>query len=764
MAPFLEPHLLLRAVVALALACGLLPARAAAPAPTVALAAAPAAESPVRARVSALYGKLPLRFEANAGQIDDRTVRFLGRGAGYTLLLTAREAILCPDRRGCGHGAAVRLGVAGGTGQPRVTGIDPLPGKSNYFIGNDPRRWHLGVASYAAVRYEGVYPGVDLVFHGEARRLEYDFLISPGADPRRLRLSFAGAGPLRLGARGELILHTPGGDLVQPAPVAYQQDGERREPVAARFVLLSSPASPAAGVEPSAQVGFALGRFDRSRPLVIDPVLVYSTYLGGTDSDAGLAIAVDGAGNAYVTGSTGSMTFPGVGPGSIQPAYGGGKSNAFVTKINAAGTAIVYSTYLGGTGGDAGFAIAVDALGNAYLGGSTTSPNFPGVSPASIQPALNGGADAFVTKIDPTGSAIVYSTYLGGSGGDEIHALAVDALGDVYVAGQTGSHDFPGASSSSIQPMHSVGAQDAFVAKINAVGTAIAWSTYLGGGSDVDDGRGIAVDGAGAAYVTGRTGSLSFPGVNAASIQPAYGGGAYDAFVTKINAAGTAIVYSTFLGGKSDDEGFGIAVDAGGSAYVTGSSSSSNFPGFGSDSIVPPDASGSRSVFVTKIDAAGNAIAYSTSLGFGHGAGIGLDAADEAVVTGEGNGGAARTPGHAGIFVTKINAAGTAIVDALTLGGLGASFPSGIAVDGPGNAYVTGFTAAHDFSGTASSSIQPVHAGGGFDAYVTKVGLQSAGAAVPTLSPWGIVLMALLLGAARLLFVRPRRSGAGGRR
>ncbi|HXO30038.1 MAG TPA: SBBP repeat-containing protein, partial [Thermoanaerobaculia bacterium] len=407
--------------------------------------------------------------------------------------------------------------------------------------------------------------------------------------------------------------------------------------------------------------------------LIIDPVIVYSTFLGGSGSDRGTGIAVDGTGNAYVTGATTSTTFPGVTTGSIQRTNGGGggDGDAFVTKINAAGTAIIYSTFLGGSGSDQGLGIAVDVPGNAYVTGETSSSTFPGVSvtAGSIQPNPGGGgfSDAFVTKINPAGNKIVYSTFLGGSGSDVGFGIAVDGnTGNAYVTGFTESTTFP-VTPGSIQLANGGGGGDAFVTMINAAGTKIVYSTFLGG-NGFDGGLGIAVDGTGNAYVTGFTGSTTFP-VTPGSIQLANGGGT-DAFVTKINAAGTKIVYSTFLGGSGSDRGTGIAVDGTGNAYVTGQTSSTTFPGVTAGSIQPANGGG-NDAFVTKINAAGNAIVYSTFLG-----------------------------------------------------GSGSDGGNGIAVDGTGNAYVTGATTSTTFPGVTTGSIQPVNGGGGGDgdAFVTKIG------------------------------------------
>jgi len=498
--------------------------------------ATPAAAGP--ARTTSLYGNLPASFEANAGQVD-RAVEFLSRGAGSTLFLTRGEAVVTLGGAGRPDGAVVRMRLAGRARRPRGVGLAPQVTRSNYLLGNDPRRWHTGIANYSQVRYPEVYSGIDLLYHGSRRQLELDFVVAPGADPGRIRLAFAGTpaiGAVEVGGQGELILRTAHGKLVQPAPVVYQErQGDRpRASIAGRYVLVAAPAARRGGEPAGVEVGFAVGPYDRSRTLVIDPVQVYSTFLGGNLDDEGNGIAVDGAGNAYVTGQTFSTTFPGVGAGSIQPANGG-NVDVFVTKINAAGTAIVYSTFLGGTGDELGFAIAVDGSGNAHVAGATSlSTTFPGITAGSLQPANGGGFDAFVTKINAAGTAVVYSTFLGGSGDDYGNGIAVDAAGNAFVTGSTASTNFPGVTGSSIQPAYGGDSTDGFVTEIDPAGAAIVFSTYLGG-SGRDVANGIALNAVGDVYVTGTTQSAAFPGVSGSSIQPSPGGGG-DAFVTKIGA------------------------------------------------------------------------------------------------------------------------------------------------------------------------------------------------------------------------------------
>jgi hypothetical protein len=695
------------------------------------MAAAP--ETATQAGLPNAYDKVPLSFEANTGQVDE-AVRFLCRGHGYKLFLTPTEAVF--SLGGPRHETAVvRLEVAGGNRHARLVGEDPLPTLSNYFLGNDARQWHAGVANYARVRYEAVYPGVDLVYRGQDRQIEYDFVLAPGVDPRRIRLTLQGVDAITPGRDGDLVLHTSAGDLVQRAPNVYQEVKGKRKRVGGHYVLLPTASRRNAGQSTPRQVGFVVGHYDPARPLIIDPTLIYSTFLG-TGTDFGQGIAVDGTGNAYITGYTDSATFPGASGSPIQPTNGGGGGSvdAFVTKINATGTAIVYSTFLGGSGTDIGQGIAVDGAGNAYITGQTQSTTFPGVSATSLQPTYGGFGDAFVTKINPSGTAILYSTFLGGANGTDIaYGIAVDGAGNAYVTGSTTSTIFPGVNGSSIQPtIGGGGLQDAFVTKLDATGTVILYSTFLGG-NGLDEGHGIAVDGAGNAYVTGVTGSTTFPGVSASSLQPVYGGSG-DAFVTEINASGTAILYSTFLGGTGSDIGLGIAVDGAGNAYVTGYTDSTTFPGLNGSSIQPTNGGG-NDAFVTRINAAGTATDYSTFLGGSgddRGFGIAVDGAGNAYVTGvtgsttfPGASSNSIQPTNGGgndAFVTRINAAGTATDYSTFLGGSGNDGGFGIAVDGAGNAYVTGFTESTTFPGASSSSIQPTNPGPSEEGFVAKIG------------------------------------------
>src|SRR3989475_8604880 len=456
-----------------------------------ALAGTAAAEvsKPVNPALLETYGKLPLSFEANDGQADPQ-VKFLSRGRGYTLFLTSTEAVLVlregesvrsvaggppPAKREKGkalRGTVLRMRFVGANPVPAVAGVGELPGKSSYFVGNDPKKWRANVPTYAKVEYRDVYPGVNLVYYGNQRQLEYDFVVSPGADPKAIPLAFDGVDGVAIDGLGDLVLRADGGEVRLRKPVVYQEQRGQRAVIPTRYVLKAER-----------QVAFEVGAYDAMKPLIIDPVLAYSTYLGGTGGDQGSGIAVDVAGNAYVTGSTGSSDFP-----RTAGAVGGGGVDAFVTKLNPTGTALVYSTYLGGSGGDEGRGIAVDVAGNAYVTGSTGSTDFP-TTAGAVQTTIGGFVDAFVAKLDATGS-LLYSTYLGGTDFDEGFGIAVDAAGNAYVTGSTGSTDFP-TTAGAVRTTNS-GFVDAFVAKLDPTGSPL-YSPHLGG-SDHDRGKGIAGD------------------------------------------------------------------------------------------------------------------------------------------------------------------------------------------------------------------------------------------------------------------------------
>src|SRR6185503_18248465 len=570
------------------------------------------------------YGALPLSFELNQGQTNDE-VKFLARSEGYVLFLTPTEAVMALDnpaahKKGKENRASrsrtddiesgdsrpkpprriVRMKLEGANPDPRIEGLEQLSTTSNYFAGSDPTAWRTGIPSFTRVRYAQVYPGIDMVYYGNQRRLEYDFVVAPGANPDTIQMAFGGIEDFEINRMGDLVLRTEQGNIRQSKPVAYQEANGVKEEVSVSYVPT--------GVD---HVGFHVGAYDSTRPLIIDPVLTYSTYLGGSGFDQGYAIAVDSLGNAYVTGQTAAIDFPTT-PGAFQTNYGGG--DAFVTKNNPSGSALVYSTYLNGASGNG---IAVDADGNAYITGDAGTAKFPTTSGAFQTAPM--GFDTFVTKLNAAGSALVYSARFGGNLDDFGRGIALDSAANAYITGWTVCRSaictFPTVNA--FQPNYAGGTDDAFVTKINSSGSALAYSTYLGGGKIIngteDWGQGIAVDSAGSAYVTGYTFSPDFP-VTAGAFDTSRAG--LDAFVTKFTPDGASLVYSTFLGGAGHEQGQGIAVDANGNAYVTGLTESSDSPftlaneGFP----VTPGAfqtKGSFDAFVTKLNPTGSGLIYS---------------------------------------------------------------------------------------------------------------------------------------------------------
>ncbi len=674
------------------------------------------------AKVHENYSELPLSFEANVGQTDAR-VQYLSRGPNYTLFLTATEAVTVLSQPGPAGPAGravsgepmtvtptvIRMQIVGGSQAPQITGQDELPGKANYFLGRDPAGWHANVPTFERVEYQNVYPGINLAYYGNQGQLEYDFVVAPGADPHAITLNFAGADRLEIDSHGDLVLHCGGQNLLQHRPVLYQEVNGRRQEIAGTFVFSGSH-----------QVGFQIGSYDASRPLVIDPVLSYSTFLGGSDFDDAHGIAVDAAGNAYVTGQTSSLDFPTENP--TQPTYGG-LGDAFVAKLDPSGTALAYSTYLGGSGVDFGSGIAVDGVGDAYVAGATLSTDFPTVNP--LQPQNRGGFDAFITALNATGDALLYSTYLGGSGDDLAFAIALDGAGAAYVTGRT-SGNWP-----TVQPLQAVyggGSSDAFLAKIGPLGRPLVYSTYLGG-SNEDSAYGIAVDLLGNAYITGETASFNFPTAN--PFQGGFAGGALDAFITKVNSAGSALVYSTYLGGNDIDQGFGIAVDATGDAYVTGRTSSASFPTH--NAFQASYGGGFSDAFLTELDASGIRLAFSTFLGgsaMDEGLGITVNESGSVYVVGET--GSPNFPtanaiqssyagGGSDAFVAQFSAdpEGFRLVYSTYLGGSGYDRAYSIAVDATGNAYLTGYAESPDFP-----TVNPFQGnfGGLQDGFVAKIG------------------------------------------
>jgi hypothetical protein len=725
-----------------------------------------------RSQAVANYGRLSLSFEENRGQADPR-VKFLSRGNGSTFFFTGNGAVLA----NASTTDVFRMDLVDASAGMSVAGDVQLPGISNYFIGSDPAKWRTHVPTYSGVRYIGVYSGIDMVYHGNQQQLEYDFVVAPGADSSAIRLQFEGAKKLELTAGGDLAVLGARGRIAFHRPVVYQQKNGRRQTIPGRFSLHANNV-----------VGFSLGKYDRSKPVIIDPVLVYSTYLGGGALDAVNAIAVDKAGNAYLAGSASSPNFP-----VTRGAYETKNENTpnesyttFIAKLNASGTALVYSTYLGGSdcGGGFGFfgnglitfpphGLAVDDFGNAYVTGIPCSADFP-VTKGAFQTKNPSGGAAFVTKLNPTGSELVYSTFLGGSGGDEANALALDDSGNVFIAGVTASTDFPvtkGAFQTKNRAEAITNTTSAFVSKLNSAGTDLVYSTYLGGsGSSVgsgDMGNAIAVDGSGNAYIAGLTYSADFPVTKGAfqtrnrGITSEFAGD--NAFVTKLNATGTGLIYSTFLGGSqtahSPDSANALAVDGLGNAYVAGSTSDADFP-ITKDAFQTKNKAADlgqypgNNAFVTKLDPTGGALVYSTFLGgsgyglFSDGAGgdaayaLALDDSGHAYVAGVTESANFPVTFNAfqaknrsfkiglNAFVTELGPEGERLVHSTFLGGTKVDEATALALDGYGGVYVAGVAYSSDFP-VSEGALQRTNRGEG-NAFVTKLSLGETTTATTT--------------------------------
>lgn len=655
------------------------------------------------------YGKSPLRFEPNHGQTTDSRVRFLAQVGGYNLFLTPTEAMLAFTK----GQSTVHTRLLAANPAAAIKGVEQLPGRSNYFIGKDSSAWRVNIPHYAKVRCEGVYPGIDLVYYGNQTQLEYDFIIAPGADPTVIKLQIEGARRLQLNAGGDLIISSGAGEVRLLKPVIYQERDGAREVISGRYVLGAKN-----------RIGFEMAAYDRSRQLVIDPIVEYATFLGGSNDDRGLGLAVDAEGHAYVAGFTTSLNFPTANAGALS-----GAADAFVTKLSSDGSSIVWSTYYGGTGADQARAIALDPQGNAYITGVTDSNNLPAINAfQTTKGSTNTFTDAFVAKLSAEDGTLSYSTYLGGWRSETGDAIAVDSLGRAHVTGNTGSYvngamrAFP-TTSGAFQTNFAGGNSASFVTRLNPAGNALDYSTFLGGlgnnnGSSFGDaspddlGLGIALDSSGNAVITGRTESEKFPVLNAA--QPNAGGGLSDAFVTKLNSTGTVLIFSTFLGGAGEENRNvgAVAVGTDDRIYLTGATNSVNFPVLNA---IQPNYGGNpeNEAFVTKLDGNGQ-FTYSTYLGstnFKRGFGIAADPVSNVYVTGTN-------------LLRKISADGTNLVYSQTLGGEGRS----VALDARGGVYVTGLTTTmtlaakctpNNFCPT-STAAQVDPGGGPRDAFVVK--------------------------------------------
>ncbi len=634
--------------------------------------------------ISSSFATLPRYFEANQGQTAAQ-VDYLARGPGYSLFLSAPEAVLSlvPQAKAAAAkhdshsssaspatGSVLRMQLSGANSAAKAVAQEPLAGHSNYLIGKDPKQWHTDIPLYAKIKYQQVYPGIDVVYYGKQNQLEYDFVVAPGADPKTIALKFSDAGKLALDPQGNLLVPTATGALQMRKPVVYQEVNGVRKEVAGTYVLRNER-----------EAGFHVAAYDTSRPLIIDPVLSY--LIAGVNDTTGASVTVDANGNVYVIGNTTSTAFPTLNP--LQSSFGGGYTDAFVAKWSAAGT-LLYATYLGGTGSDRGTAIVADANGNAFIAGQTDSTNFPLANPVQASRGDSYYADAFVAQLNAAGSALIYSTYLGGSAPDGATGIALDIAGNVYITGQTSSSNFPTARA--LQPLLG-GGGDAFITKLDVSG-ALVYSTYLGGSSN-DAANGIAVDATGNIYVTGSTYSSNFPVMNPLR---ATRKGSQDAFISKLDPGGAALVYSTYLDytvgtptTANNDTANGIAVDANGNAVIVGttinywySSRGTKYSGY--------------TAFAAKFNAAGSAQIYYVPLGSQDGRAVAVDGNGNAYLTGKFSGPLVNPMQavYTEAAIAKLNPAGGFLYSSyLGPGDIYGAATYGIAVDTSGiNAYVTG--------------------------------------------------------------------------
>ena len=681
------------------------------------------AQQPATDSAARLKG-LPVSFEENHGQVDSQ-VQFLAHAGNGTIYFTPGEAVLTLHSRGAKNQPAIsvlRLKWIGANPHLQMVAENPLPGRINYLIGRDPAQWHTGVPTFARVRYRGLFPGVDAIFYGNKGGIEYDLVLVPGADPAKISFALEGATSMRLANSGDLVLALQDAEVRQLKPMVYQEMNGARRLLPAHYIIHRDKT-----------VGFEVAGFDRNLPLIIDPRLAYSTYIGSDTADAVTSVAVDQFGDAYATGST-VFGFPTKNPAQ-QNQLG---TDAFVTKFSSSGGSLIYSTILGGSSADSGSAIAIDRFGNAYVAGETESTDFP-TTPGAFQPSGIDANNGFITKISPNGSSLVYSLLLGGGDSDSIRGLALDTQHRVYVTGFTCSLNFP--VKNAFQPVTNSqncadGGGDAFVTRVNATGTDLDYSTYLDG-TISSIGNGIAVNSTFQAYVTGATASPDFPTTPGAFQRTLKAkvitGFPHDtnqdnAFVTKFSADGRSLVYSTFLGGTANDVGTAIALDPDGRACVAGTASSPDFPI--TSAAFQKTKHGSTDAFVTKFQLSGGGLFYSTFLG-----GSGSDGANSIAVDSFGRayiaGGTssadfpvlnpiqAHLGGSQDAFVTKLSATGNALFFSTYLGGAASDVANSIRLDSSGNAFVGGATNSTNFPTTPGAFSRTKKQG--TDGWVAKI-------------------------------------------
>ncbi len=695
------------------------------------------AGAPTQDRLLRSWGRVPLHFEAGNGKglsgVEGVAPDFVTRGAGYAVAISATESVVVvpPAPR------KMMTGVRGGsrnrsapplpTDSPSVvhmrllganqsapgTKLEPLPGRVNYYHGNDPAKWRTDVRTYGRIRYEEVYPGIDLVYYGNQQQLEHDFIVAPGADPASIRMTYESTGGTALTESGDLLLHTDAGDLRQLRPVSYQEVNGERQPVESRYCL-----------QADGQVTVSVGSYDPRRPLVIDPVLTFSSYLGGSNYEYGGALLLAEDGSVLLSGMTYSPDFPA--PNAFDPELFS-VTDAFIARLDPTGTSLTYATYFGGNGWEMIHDMVLGADGSLYVAGESSATNLPVT--VSLQQQNRGYIDGFVAHFNAAGNVLLYSTYLGGEAEDIGRCIALDAAGNVYVGGSTQSSDFPTLNPFRVPLTFST---EGFIAKINPTATALVYSSYLGG-FDTDLVTDLALETDGSVYLVGYTHSHDFPLVN-----PMFPRDQRSAFLVHVNSAGSGLLHASTLGGALDDEAHAVALDGQGALFLTGYTGSDDFP------LVRPLQAvhgGAADVFVAQVDLSGPTLAFSTLLGgnandFAYA--LALDPAGAVYVAGETQSDlfptvealqAQRASPATDAFLTKIDPATPGLVYSTYLGGSGEERGVALAVDAAGNAYVQGETSSLDFP--TASPFQPSHGRGFADTFVSKVGVMPP-PAVPT--------------------------------
>lgn len=639
---------------------------------------------------------LILNFEKNIGQTD-KDIDFIIRNNASTMFLSSTKLNFIFDQENNSNNFAKKFNnqnndaklhsqltmeLIDANSKAKIIALEESSTKTNYLINNKNN-----IKNFTKVKYESIYPGVDIVYYGNQKQLEYDFIVAPNADPNLINLAFSEATKLTINEQGDLIIDVNGQIIYQKRPDIYQYINGNRKSIKGSYKLSANN-----------QISFQIGDYDTSKTLVIDPVIGYSTFLGGTDNDFSNAITVDNEGNTYLVGNTASINFP---VSNFQQQNNKGKNDLFITKIAPDGNRVIYSTYIGGSDNDFGNAIAVDSMGNVYVAGYTFSSDFPvlnGFQPKNGNTIANTGGDAFILKLNAQGNALVYSTYLGGMGDDLASSIAIDSQNNAYITGFTNSANFPVANA--VQS-RSNGGFDAFVAKLNPMGSSLIYSTYIGG-SDNDFGNAVAVDKDRNAYFVGVTDSRNFPAIN--PLQSTNSGDS-DGFITKISATGNIVNFSTYFGGSSFDNITSVAVDNTNNIYLTGVTNSRDFTVVNA---IQSSKSTSLDAFVSKLNPTGSNLVYSTYLG-GNGDdqanSLSLDADNNVYLTGVTT--STNFPlkdatqkvigGEQDAFMTKLNALGTALDFSTYVGGIGSESGLSIIVDSKANVFMTGITNSMDF-------------------------------------------------------------------